>query len=418
MKGRGTWFDTARFGMFVHWSHSSQQGCEISWPLAGGVSVLRYCTDIPVEQYHSTAATFDPQDYDPHRWARLAKRLGMQYAILTSKHHDGYAMFHTRQSDFSVEHSPCGRDIVREFLDAMRSEGLRVGLYYSLIDWHHPDYPAFIEADKPYVWGQWRRSKPQEWERFLDFMFAQMHELLTQYGQIDVLWFDGGWERSAEEWKARELEEMVRSLQPDILINDRLPGAGDFDTPEQSVPPRPPERAWETCMTINETWACVPADREFKSGRQIVHTLCEIAGKGGNLLLNVSPMGNGRLRPELLEPLEAVESWMAGNQESIIGTEPGLEPWQFYGPSTRKGNRLYLHLLMRPYDTVSVRGLPIKRVRSVRALASGEELAFDTRCPIMDLITDPDPAGELTIQVPESVVDPHATVLAIDVARE
>ncbi len=340
----------------------------------------------------------------------------MQYAIFTSKHHDGYAMYHTRENDFSIEHSPYGKDIVRAFLDAMRAEGLRVGLYFSLIDWHHPDYPAFTDEDRPYRWGQWRRSSPEAWARYQQFMFGQIRELLTDYGKIDIIWFDGGWERMPDEWKATELEAMIRSLQPEILINDRLPGAGDYNTPEQFVPPQVPSRAWEACMTINESWGYNPDDKQFKSGRQLIHTLCEIAARGGNLLLNVGPMADGKLPPELLERLAVIEGWMARNAESIIGTTPGLEPWQFYGPSTRRGDRIYLHLLMRPYDTVSVRGLPIRRVRSVRALGADRELAFTTRAPIIESLFGADPVGEVTIAVPEDVVDPYATVLALDVA--
>lgn len=410
-----TWFETARFGMFVHWGHSSGRGCELSWPLVGGVFSLPFCTNIPVDEYHSTARTFNPQNYDPHEWAHQAKRLGMQYAILTTKHHDGFAMFHTQQSDFAIQHTPYGKDIVREFIDAMRSVGIRIGLYFSLIDWHHPDYPAFTEADKPYVFGQFRQPTPEQWERFTQFMFAQVGELLTNYGKIDLLWFDGGWERTPEQWQASALHDMIRSLQPDILINDRLPGFGDFDTPEQFIPPQPPARAWETCMTINESWGYNPADTHFKSARQLIHTLCEVAGKGGNLLLNVSPMGDGQIQPELLERLAVVETWMDGNQESIVGTQPGLEPWQFYGPSTRKGDQVFLHLLMKPYESISVRGVPIKRVKSVRVLADGTELSYTTRCAL-DSFSNPDPLGELTIQVPESVIDPYATAIAIDFA--
>ncbi len=176
MKG---WFEIAGFGMFVHWGHSSQRGCELSWPLAGGVFSLPFCSDIPVKVYHSTASTFNPQVYNPKEWAYLAKRLGMQYAILTAKHHDGFAMFHTQESDFSIEYSLYKNDIVREFVDAMRSEGIRIGLYFSLIDWHHPDYPAFTDADKPYNLLQHRQPSASQWQRYTDFMFAQVRELLT-----------------------------------------------------------------------------------------------------------------------------------------------------------------------------------------------------------------------------------------------
>ncbi len=415
MQKTNTWFDTARFGMFVHWSHCCQHGCELSWPLVGGVGGLPEAKRLTVAEYHSTAATFNPQDYDPVALAQLARRTGMQYAILTAKHHDGYAMYHTRQNDFSVEHSPYGKDITHMFLDAMRAEGLRVGLYFSLIDWHHPDYPAFTDDDRPYRWGEWRRSSAEAWARYQHFMFGQMRELLTDYGKIDILWFDGGWERTPDEWNATELEQMIRALQPEILINDRLPSTGDYDTPEQFVPPQLPARTWECCMTINESWGFNPADKHFKSSRELIHTLCEIAGRGGNLLLNVGPMADGTLPFELLERLAEIEGWMAAHGESIIGAQPGLEPWQFYGPSTRRGDRIYLHLLLRPYDSVSVRGLPIRRVRAVRVLGLDRTLNFTTRAPIAENLFSADPVGEIIIAVPEEVVNPYATVLTIDI---
>lgn len=408
-----TWFDTARFGMFIHWGHSSQQGVELSWPMVGGNAALPG-GDLTVAEYQASAATFNPTHWDPAGLARMATSLGMQYAVFTTKHHDGYAMFHTKTSDFGVEHSPYGRDIVREFVEAFRAEGLRIGLYFSLIDWHHPDYPAFTDADRPYRFG---RSKPptlEQWERFTAVMFEQVRELLTNYGPIDVFWFDGGWERTPEQWRAKELEALIRELQPGILINDRLPGVGDFETPEQFVPAQAPARTWETCMTLNESWGYNPDDGAWKSPRQVVHTLCEVAGKGGNLLLNVSPMGDGAIMPEQRAILGAMQRWLSQNGESITGTEAGLEPWQFYGPSTRRGGTTYLHLLMRPYETVTVRGIPIRHVKRVRVLASGRELEFSTRCAIIDQFFNPDPKGELTIQVPEEVVDPLATVLAVE----
>ena len=410
-----SWFDTARFGLFVHFGHGSQRGLELSWPLVGGLRVLPHCQDVPAAEYHATARTFAPEPGSPRGWARLARRLGMQYAVLTVKHHDGFALFHTRLSDFSVEHAPYERDLVREFVDALREEGLRVGLYFSLSDWHHPDYPAFTDADRPYLFGQ-RRPTPDQWERYVAFMHGQVRELLTAYGPIDVLWFDGGWERTPDEWRSDELRALIRGLQPDVLVNDRLPGAGDFHTPEQFVPAEPPSRRWETCLTINESWGWNPTDRDFKSARRLIHTLCEVAGKGGNLLLNVGPMGDGRVQPEVLERLAVVETWMAGNGESIVGTEAGLAPWQWYGPSTRRGDRVYLHLLMRPYDTVTVRGLPIRRIAAVHALATGTPLRWTTRSSVADALLNSDPFGELTIEVPEELVDANATVITVDVA--
>jgi alpha-L-fucosidase len=410
-----TWFDSARFGMFIHWGLSSVRGWELSWPMVGGNFALPHCQNVAITDYYASADSFDPTHYDPREWARLAKRLGMQYAVLTTKHHDGFALFDTKLSDFSVMQAPYGKDIVRAWADAFRAEGLRLGVYFSLSDWHHPDYPPFTEAFKPYNFANLPQPTPEQWARYLDVLFGQVRELLSNYGRLDIIWFDGHWERiPADRWKPDELRALIKSLQPEILINDRLPECGDFDTPEQFIPPQPLARPWEICMTLNESWGYNPSDTHYKSPRQLVHALCEVAGKGGNLLLNLGPMGDGRLPAEQLERLEPVAGWMAAHGESIAGTTPGLEPWQFYGPSTRRGDRLYLHLLMRPYETVCVRGVPIKRIRSVQALATGQALPYTTRCAILDGFLNSDPAGELSITVPEPVIDPYATVIAVD----
>jgi alpha-L-fucosidase len=376
------WFARARFGLFVHWGHGSQQGWELSWPRA---------------------------------WLTQAKRCGMQYAVFTTKHHDGFALWPTATSDFSIAMTPYGGDLVGEYVDATREAGLRVGFYFSLCDWHHPDYPAFTDADRPYRFGMTPRPTAAQWDRFHAVLRAQLHELLTRYGRIDLLWFDGGWERSADAWRTRDLVAMIRELQPGIVINDRLPGAGDYDTPEQFVPAEPPARVWETCLTMNESWAWNPDDPEYKSSRTLVHTLCEVAGRGGKLLLNIGPRGDGSLAPEQAERLDAIAAWMDAHGESILDTDAGLAPWQFYGPSTRRGGRIFLHLLARPYETVTVRGLPIRRVRRASVLRTGSPLAFATRCPIVDELFNQDPVGEVTIHVPETVLDDLATVLVLDV---
>jgi len=410
----GIWFSRARFGLFVHWGHGSRCGWELSWPLVGGMKALRHCQDVPAETYHANARAFAPHAGAARAWIAAAKRCGMQYTVLTAKHHDGFALWPTRASDFSIAATPYRGDLVREFVDATREAGLRVGLYFSLCDWHHPDYPPFTDADRPYRYGMAPRPTEAGWARYVEFLFAQLRELLTDYGRIDLLWFDGGWERTADAWQTRELEAMIRSLQPGIVINDRLPGCGDYDTPEQFVPPEPPGRAWETCLTMNESWAWNPDDADYKSARALVHTLCEVASRGGNLLLNVGPTGDGSLAPEQVERLDAIAGWMAANGESILGTEPALAPWQFYGPTTRRGTRLYLHVLSRPYDSVTVRGLPIRRVRRVIELRSGAVLESSGRCPVIDELFNADPTGQLTIRVPEPVLDPLATVIAVD----
>lgn len=410
------WFPDAGFGMFIHWSHVAQAGLEMSWPLVGGFGDLLPTPEISVADYYDTALRFAPEPGAAKEWAALARDAGMQYAVLTTKHHDGFALWPSDHSDFTIRESAyTGEDLVAEYVEAFRSAGLRIGFYFSLSDWHHPDYPAFTDDDRPYLRYLGRRSDPDAWARYRADMVGQLEELLTRYGTIDLLWFDGQWERTAEEWGAEALAARLRELQPGIVINDRLPG-GDYATPEQGVPAEVPDGPWETCMTMNRSWGYVPEDDRYLTDRAIVHTLLDIVSKGGNLLLNVSPRADGSLPPEQVARLESVERWMAINGSSIVGAGPGLEPWQFYGPTTRGAEgELYLHLVMRPYESVTVRGLPIKRVRSARVLGSDRPLSFHGRAPVAELMSGPDPIGEVTIAVPGELVDEVATVIALSV---
>ena len=405
------WFDQAKFGMFVHWTHCSSRGFELSWPLVGGIPVLPHSHDVAVEDYYRDALRFAPAHGAAKEWMSVAADAGMKYAILTTKHHDGFALWPTKQTDFSIAQTPYEGDLVGEFVDAARSAGLRVGFYYSLSDWHHPDYPAFREEDKPYLKFLGRRS--ETWDAYLDVMFGQVRELLSDYGEISLLWFDGQWERTASEWRADGLISMIRELQPEILINDRLPG-GDYDTPEQGIPAVVPSRRWETCMTMNRSWGYVPDDTEYKSSTNIVHTLCEIAGKNGNLLMNVSPRADGSLPPEQVSRLSDVGEWMRTHGSAVYGTEAGLEPWQFYGPSTKSGDSIFLHCLWKPYEDVVVRGLPIRRA-SARHLSSGRALTVRTRATAEQEISRSDPVGELFIELPDDLVEPHATVIELEI---
>ena len=304
------WFSGAGLGIFIHWDHASQQGLEISWAMAGLTSIEGPPqTEVTPEQYHSSAATFDPQRWDPAGLARLFREAGAIYVVFTTRHHAGYSMFHTRHSTFSIVHSPYRRDILRELVDALRAEGLRVGLYYSLSDWHHADYPAFRESDKPYPQGAYRRPAPEAWARYLDYLRGQLTELLTNYGRIDLLWFDGQWERTAEEWHAAELRDLVASLQPHVIVNDRLPGQGDYATPEQSLPAIAPAGPWELCLSMGSSWSYRPDEANYLSTAEILTSLTKVAELGGNLLLNVSPMGDGSLPQPQVDRLREIGAW-------------------------------------------------------------------------------------------------------------
>jgi alpha-L-fucosidase len=408
------WFRDVGFGMFVHWGHSSAAGRELSWPMVGGVSVLPFSDAVPVEEYQATAATFCPERGAARDWVRRAAAAGMGYVVFTARHHDGFSMFDSQHSDFSVAKGPYGGDIVGELVAAAREEGLRVGLYYSLSDWHHPDYPAFRDSDRPYQLVLYPRPAPEAWDRYLEYLFGQITELLTNYGPIDLLWFDGGWERSAHEWRTSDLHDLIRRLQPDVLINDRLPGFGDFDTPEQFVPAQPPARAWESCITMNSTWGYCPRDTGYKPVEELVQRLCEVRAGGGNLLLNVSPRGDGSLPHEQVERLDAIAQWMQRHRRSIVGATPGLEPWQFAGPSTKVDTSVLLHLFGRPFGPVRVRHVPIRAVKRATHLASGTELSFTMSCSVADQMFNSAPLGEVAVDVPEELVAPPVTVIELE----
>jgi alpha-L-fucosidase len=400
------WFNHAGLGVFVHWDHASQQGLEISWPMVGRWQWPGYdavnpeSDDVTVAQYQSSAATFNPARWDPAALAKRAKALGAKYVVFTTKHAAGYSMFHTRHSDFSIEHSPYQRDLTREFVDAVRAEGLRVGLYYSLADWHHPGYPAWTDADRPYSRDGYRRAEPEDWATYLRYMHDQLTELLTNYGRIDLLWFDGDWERSAEEWCAGQLRMLCKSLQPRVIINDRLPGYGDYTTPEQVFPTDAPAGPWELCMTMSESWGYRPADHRRKTARQLAERLCEVSSKGGNLLLNIGPDGDGVLPDWQIDRLDELTDWTARHGEAVLGVRPGSKNLQFYGPVTETDDSIYLHLVLRPAGEVVARGLPVKRIRGVRLLATGEQLTFRSNVEVHNGVVPAEPTGELFIDVP------------------
>lgn len=413
-----SWFSAARLGLFVHWDHASQLGVEISWPMAGRNSVR----DISVEQYQSCAATFNPSRWDAREIAGFARRVGARYVVFTAKHHAGFAMFHTAYSEFSVESAPIRRDLVREMVDAIRAEGLKVGLYYSLSDWHNEYYPPLRDSHRPYVFGETPPYPGDEkWSKYLDLMFSQVRELLTNYGHIDIIWFDGEWERTAEQWKAKELAAEIRRISPGTLINSRLPGEGDFDTPEQVTLANAPSRPWESCMTMNETWGYNPDDREYKSSNLIIRRLIEAAAAGGNLLLNVSPTGEGKIPLPQRTRLQDLGRWLVDNGAAVFGTMPSpLEPWQFAGPSTSMDRTVYLFLLGRPLDVVEVHGVPVKRVRRVWELTSDVTLAW------RGLIEahahagayakpwlQPDPLGTLEIKYPADLWSDRPTPIGV-----
>ncbi len=368
------WFPEARFGLFIHWGPYSQYG--------RGEQVL-FREHLDQREYIRNACAWNPQQFDAREWAATARRAGMRYGVLTTRHHDGYCLWDSRTTDYTSAAQAPKRDFVGEYVEAFRSAGLRVGLYYSLADWRIPAYWEGPEVDR------------RGWAEFRDSVHAQVRELLSNYGKIDVIWFDGAWPHSAQRWKSFELVEMMRSLQPEILINNRLgkvdaadgvsgggvieavghsAALGDFGTPEHHITPDP-DRLWESCQvstwrlwgyTIGERWR--PAD-------VLLDMLIDSASKGGNLLLNVGPEPEGPLPQPFVERMEQIGEWMHVHGEAIYGSEPG-EVCEFitYGRQIRKGNSLYLVIrFWDGRDTLTLAGLETAVKRAV-LLTTGQEL--------------------------------------------
>jgi alpha-L-fucosidase len=419
------WFTELGLGLFIHWGHASSRGWELSWQMTGGVHLQEPPLEaVSCQEYFDNATTFAPGAFDPTDWARRAWDAGARYVVFTTKHHDGFAMFDTAQSDYSVVKTS-GLDITAEVVEAFRLRGFRIGLYFSIIDWYHEDYPRYTDdaVRKPHVVGEYPRASPEQWQRYRRFMLAQLEEVLTGYGHLDVVWLDGEFEHSAEEWDFGEIRELIRSHQPDALVNDRCLGHGDFATPEQQLPIVAPGDRWEVCMTMNTTFGYVPTDDTWKSPRTLLHALVETVSMGGNFLLNVGPTGDGEFPPQAVERLDALARWMGSHAESVHAVRPGLALHQFHGPSTLRataeGTRLYLHLTMRPYERITVRGLPVGRVQRVTLLSTGEELEWSTQTRKSDIhAASADPIGELRVVVPASSLDELCTVVAVDLKGE
>jgi alpha-L-fucosidase len=341
------WWRDARFGLFIHWGPVSLKGTEIGWSRGGERRGYKgHGTQIPVEVYDNLYRQFNPTRFNADQWVAIAKAAGMKYMVFTSRHHDGFSMFDTQADDYKITspNSPFRRDVVRELAEACHRAGLRFGVYYSQPNWHHPD--AFTDRHTNY----------------LAYLKTQVRELLTHYGTLDVFWFDG-LGKSAKDYDAEALNQMIRELQPSILINNRDALPEDFDTPEQVIGKFQHNRPWESCITICKQWAWKPDDK-MKSLTECLETLVRCAGGDGNLLFNVGPMPDGRIEPRQIRRLEQMGDWLKKYGESIYGTRGG--PWKPSQSiaSTRRGNAIYLHLLSYSGKTVTLPNIPREIVAS------------------------------------------------------
>lgn len=389
---RVAWYQDARFGMFIHWG---------LYAIPARGEWVRSWEEITKEDYMPYFDEFDPVDYDPKKWARAAKEAGMKYVVLTAKHHDGFCLFDSKYTEFKSTNTKCGRDLVAEYVEAVRGEGLKVGLYFSLLDWYHPDYPHYGDKNHPMRNNPAYGNEERDFNRYLTYMHNQVREICTNYGKIDIIWFDFSYDDlRGEAWKATELIEMVRSLQPDVIIDNRLevsgegfgslaagnptPYHGDFVSPEQIIPPNGlqdvngKDLVWEACVTMNNHWGYCREDQFFKPASMLVKKLVECVSKGGNLLLNVGPDAKGNIPEKSMEILEKIGGWMKKNSDSIYGCGKAGIDKPDWGRVTRQGNTLYFHVFENTVGPLPLPGVKKEEIESVRMLADGAELPIST----------------------------------------
>jgi alpha-L-fucosidase len=351
-EARMKWWHQARFGMFVHWGLYSVLGRH-EWVMEN--------EGIPVSEYEPLARRFNPKPNAARDWARLAKQAGMKYMVMTTKHHEGFCLFNSKHTNYCAPKQAAGRDLVKEYVDAARAEGLRVGFYYSLMDWHHPDGARCADDEAAR-------------QRFVDYTFGLIRELMSNYGKVDILWYDVAWPLDAAGWQSERMNKMVFDLQPAIVVNNRNKLTGDFATPEQRIVAEK-DRAWEACMTLNDSWGYQRADDNWKSSKQVIRNLISCARERGNYLLNIGPRPDGSIPEPSVRILTEVGQWMGRNGGAIYDSDPCQVRRSNYAGFTRKGNTLFMHVHFWPGDTVALSGLKTS-VKSARFLASNKKLDF------------------------------------------
>lgn len=382
------WFAHDRFGMFIHWG---------LYAIPARGEWIRNQEEISSEEYEPFFEEFNPIDFDPKAWAKAAKNAGMKYAVLTAKHHDGFCLFDSELTDYKVTNTPYKKDIVKEFLEAFRAEGIKVGLYFSLIDWYHEDYPHYGDMHHPMRNNDAYKDRQHNFDNYLEYMHGQIEELCTNYGQIDIMWFDFSYgEMRSEKWHATDLVNMVRRYQPNIILDNRLEVSGegfgslqtnsptvysgDFVSPEQIIPPNGLMREngkplmWEACITMNNNWGYHSKDMNFKPSETIIKKLVECVSKGGNMLLNVGPDARGNIPKQSLQILSEIGDWMKVNNKSIYGCGTCSLPKPENGRITQNGNKIYYHIMENAIGSIPLYGIQKDKVEKIRLLYDGTEL--------------------------------------------
>jgi len=385
-KERTGWFMESRFGMFIHWG---------LYAIPGRGEWVRNRENISDGDYAPYFNEFNPVRYNPADWAKTAKAAGIKYAVMTAKHHDGFCLFDSQYTVYKSTNTKAGKDLIAGYVEAFRREGIRVGLYYSLIDWNHPDYPHFGDKTHPEREMEKNRNRQHDFSNYLEYMHNQIRELLTNYGKIDIIWFDFSYDvMTGEKWEAEKLVTMARTLQPDIIIDDRLianglpgrileaeplPYAGDFFSPEQIIPSQcvtdklGRDVPWESCVTLNNHWGYGSKDLCYTNADNIVRMLVNTTSKNGNLLINIGPNAKGEFPEEVFTALEQTGKWLKKNGESIYGCGKAIFPKPEWGRYTQKGDRLYAHIYERGPAQLRFDGL-MGKVKNARLLSDGSEL--------------------------------------------
>ncbi len=390
------WFKDAKLGIFIHWGIYAVNGIDESWSF--------YNNYISHFDYMKQLDGFTARKYNPEYWAELIKESGAKYTVITAKHHDGVALWNTKQNDLSVvKKAKAKRDLITPFVNAVRKENLKVGLYFSLLDWSYPDYPNFLRDKKRYI------KDKKRWKNFTKFNFGQIEEL-TKFNP-DLYWFDGDWEQSAEQWKALEIRDLLLEKTPTTIINSRLQGYGDYATPEQGVPiQKPSNNYWELCMTMNNSWGYQPNDNKYKSTNQLIRILVDCISMGGNLLLDIGPKADGTIPKEQVKILKGIGKWTSKHKEAIYGTRAGIPHKYFNGYTALSKDKkiVYLYVDNKPNGPLLIKGLKNK-VNRIWVVGNGTKLPYN----VVGKSYWSTVPGLLYIDVPEEVQDKDVTVIAI-----
>jgi len=390
------WFQDAKLGIFIHWGIYAVNGIDESWSF--------FNEYLSHEDYLKQVDGFTAENYDPEQWAKTIKASGAKYAVITTKHHDGFALWDTKYGNLNVMHSPAGRDLIGPFKKALDKQGLKAGLYYSLPDWSYVDYPNITRRKKRYT------NDTVRWQNFLSYYHGQLKELNSRY-RPDLMWFDGDWEFSSEKWQAAQVKNFLLEENPNLIINSRLGGQGDYATPEQGVPIlRPKDKYWELCMTMNNSWGYQGNDNDYKTPNQIIRIFADCISMGGNLLLDIGPKADGTIPDQQLKILDELGRWTSKHKEAIYGTRSGLPPGHFHGPSTlsKDGQILYLFLTHKPEHPIVVKGLK-NQINRIRIVGEGTKLSHK----VVGKMYWSEVPGLLYIDIPEDKLDPQVSVIAL-----